>query len=76
MKTLPKLRIKHPSQNEIQDTCSLEQARHRFNWGHEFFLVAVEGKVVNSYDELLAFAGQDRFKGREFLEVELEPLRR
>jgi hypothetical protein len=74
METLPKLRIKLPSENEARDICGLEEAKHRFNWGHEFFLVAVEGKVVNSYDELLAFAGQDRFKGREFLEVELEPL--
>ena len=74
LETLPKLRIKHPSQNEIQDICSLEQAKYRFNWGREFFIVAVEGQVVNSYEELLSFAKQDRLKGKEFLEVELEPL--
>jgi hypothetical protein len=74
MDTLPKLRIKLPSHNEARDICNLEEAKYRFNWGHEPFLIAVEGQIINSFDDLLELAKQDRFKGREFLEVELQPL--
>jgi hypothetical protein len=74
MNTLPKLKIKLPSQNEAQDICSLEQAKYRFNWGHEPFLIVVEGQLVNSFDDLMELTKQDRFKGREFLEVEIQPL--
>jgi hypothetical protein len=74
MNTLPKLKIKLPSQNEARDICSLEQAKYRFNWGHEPFLIVVEGQLVNSFDDLMELAKQDRFKGREFLEVEIQPL--
>jgi len=41
------------------------------NWG---VLVVVEGQVINSYDELVKLAGQDSYKNKEFLKVELLPL--
>ena len=71
---LPKLRIKLSSQQVAQDTCSLEQSKYRFNWGHEPFLIVVEGQVIASYEELEELAKQERFKGREFLEVKLEDI--
>ena len=74
MGTFPKLKIKLPFENEARDICSLEQAQYHFNWGHEPYLIAVEGQIINSFDDLLELAKQDRFKEREFLEVELQPL--
>jgi len=71
---LPKLRIRLPSDHEAQDVYSVEEARYRFNWGRDPFLVVVEGQVVRSFEELLDLASQDRFKDREFLEVEIQPL--
>lgn len=71
---LPKLRIKLPSDHEAQDVYTVEEARYRFNWGRDPFLVVVEGQVVRSFEELLDIARQDRFKDREFLEVEIQPL--
>jgi hypothetical protein len=71
---LPKLRIRLPSDHEAQDVCSVEEARYRFNWGRDPFLVVVEGQYVRSFAELLDLASQDRFKDREFLEVEIQPL--
>ena len=55
-------------QNE--DICELEQARYRFSYGSGV-VVMVEGQVVNSYDELVQLAAQDKYKDREFLEVVL-----
>jgi hypothetical protein len=69
-----KLKIRLPSDNEAQDTCTLEEAVHRFNWGHEPFVVVVEGEFVPSFDDLIALSKQDRFKDREFLEVDIQPL--
>jgi hypothetical protein len=71
---LPKLRIRLPSDHEAQDVCGVEEARYRFNWGRDPFLVVVEGQVVRSFEELLDLASQDRFTVKEFLEVEIQPL--
>ena len=71
---LPKLRIKLPSPNAAEDICDLQEAKHRFNWGHEPFLILVEKKPIASYEELMEFVKLNRFKDREFLEVELQPL--
>jgi hypothetical protein len=32
----------------------------------------VEGEVIRTYEELVQMASQDRFKDREFLEVQME----
>lgn len=71
---LPKLRIKLPSPNEAEDICDLQEAKHRFNWGHEPFLILVEKQPVSSYEELIKLVNQNPYKDREFLEVELQPL--
>ncbi len=70
---LPKLRIRLPSNHEAQDVYRVEEARYRFNWGRDPFLVVVEGQRVRSFEELRDLAGQDRFKGRKFIEVEVPP---
>ena len=74
MSSLPRLRIKFPSQHVPEDTCTLEEAPHRFNWGHEPFLIVVEGRAISTYQELRDFAEQDPFRDKEYLEVELEPI--
>ena len=74
MTALLKLRVRLPSDHEAQDVYSVEEARYRFNWGRDPFLVVVEGQVVSAFEELLDLVRQDRFKGREFIEVEVQPL--
>ena len=74
MSTSPRLRIKLESQHVPEDVCSLEEAEYRFNWGHEQFIIVVEGRVIATYEELKALADQDLFRDREFLEVELAPI--
>jgi hypothetical protein len=69
-----KLRIKLPSDSEARDVCSIEEARYRFNWGREPFVVIAEGEFVPCFDDLTKLAGEDRFKDREFLDVEIQPL--
>ncbi len=74
MPKLPRLRIKPSSPGAPEDVFDLEQARYRFNWGHEPFLIVVEGQPVSSYEELTQLAEQDLFGEKEVLEVELHPL--
>ena len=71
---LPKLKIKIPSPNVAEDICDFREAQYRFNWGHEPFLILVEKQPISSYEELIELAKLDRFKDREFLKVELQPL--
>jgi len=71
---LPKLRIKLPAPNVAEDVCDLQEARHRFNWGHEPFLILVEKQPIASYEELMGFVNRNPLKDKEFLEVELQPL--
>ncbi len=35
-------------------------------------IVAVEGEVIRTYEELVQMASRDRFKDRDFLEVQME----
>lgn len=70
----PRLKIRLPSDNEARDVCDLEEARYRFNWGHEPFVVVAEGQFIHSFDDLIVLSKQDRFKDREFLEVDIQPL--
>jgi hypothetical protein len=71
---LPKLKIRLPSPNSAEDICDLEEAKYRFNWGHEPFLILVEKKTIASYEELVDLVKLNRVEDREFLEVELQPL--
>jgi hypothetical protein len=52
----------------------VEEAHHRFNWGHEQFVIVVEGRVITTYEELKALADQDAFRSKEYLDVELAPI--
>ena len=70
MPKLPKLKVQILFGYPIEDICDLEQARYRFSYGRGG-LVVVEGQVVNSYEELVQLAKDDRYKGKEFLEVDL-----
>ena len=73
MSSFPKLKVTHwvdaqPSQEMID----FEQAPYfLFNYD---VIVAVEGEVIYSYEDLVQLASQDRFKDREFLEVQLETI--
>ena len=70
MAELPKLKIKIPFGYPNEDICDLEQARYRLNFiGGAVILV--EGRAVQSYDELVEIVKKDKYKDREFLEVTL-----
>ncbi len=71
MSSLPKLRIKLPFQKVAEEVCGLQQMKFRFNWGHEPFLIVVEGQPIGSFEELEELVQQDLFKDKEFLEVEV-----
>ena len=57
-----------------EDICDFQEAKYRFNWGHEPFLIFVEKQPIASYEELIELVKLNQFKDREFLEVELQPL--
>lgn len=74
MSKLPKLKVQSPFGSENEgDICDLEQAKNRFDYGSET-VVLVDGQIVNSYEELVQIAAQERYKDKEFLEVVLLPL--
>ena len=74
MAILKKLKIKLPYNNETQDICTIEEAMYRFNWGHEPFLIIVEGRFVSSFEELIRLSEEEPFKEKDFLDVEIQPL--
>jgi hypothetical protein len=67
MSRFPSLRIKLPSGNPSEYVIELEQARDYLNFAEGVFLV--EGQGVQSYDELVRIAAQDKYKNKKFLEV-------
>lgn len=75
MSNLPKLKVrpmfKAGNENEV-DICDIEQVKSRFDFAYET-VILVEGQVINSYEELIELARQDKYKDREFLEVTLLP---
>ena len=71
MSGLPKLKIKLPFAHVDDEICDLEQAKNRFKWGNETFLITIDGQVINTYEELIQLAGRDVYKDTEFLEVNL-----
>ena len=71
MPRFPKLKVTHwvdgrPSQEILE----FEQAPYFLF--HYDMIVAVEGEVIHSYEDLVQLASQVRHKDKEFLEVELE----
>ena len=79
-KKLPKLKIKKHFGGLLQEEriYDFEEARTFLinYWPSEHWagvMVAVEGQLVHSYDELVQLATQERYKDREFIEVGLYP---
>lgn len=83
MAKLPKLKIKNHFKKPIEERiCDFaEGAEILRDYLPENYkttmlnpvIVAVEGKLIHSYDELVAIANQDFYKDREFLEVVIHP---
>lgn len=72
MSKFPKLKIRRPCAYPAEEIRDFEQVKYfLFSYGPNT-IVIVEGKVVNSYQELIQIAIQDRYKDKEFLEVMLE----
>lgn len=69
MSRVPKLKIKLPSGDQSEYICELSEARDYLNFNEGVFLV--EGQGVNSYDELVRIVTRDKYKNKEFIEVEL-----
>ena len=71
MSGFPKLKVTHLIDGQrSEEMIDFEQAPHfLFNYD---VIVAVEGEVIRTYEELVQLATRDRFKGRDFLEVQME----
>lgn len=63
MPKLPKL---------ILETPDFDLINHIFSRGNN--LVAVDGKVVNSYDEFVRLCSEETYRGKEFLRISLFPI--
>ena len=74
MSKLPKLKIRLPFADIEEEICDIEQARHRFKYGQEPFLVLLENQVINSYEDLVFLAKQERFRDKKFLNNEIHPV--
>ena len=69
MHRLPKLKVKRPVGYPSEEIREFEQGKYfLFSYGDGTFVV-VEGRVINSYEELIQLATQDCYKDKEFLEV-------
>jgi hypothetical protein len=80
---LPKLKIKNYFKRPLEEKiCDLEKGEGFLrdylpeDYGTSVLtavLVAVEGELIHSYDELTQIAKQDFYKDREFLKVVIHP---
>ncbi|MBW1804136.1 MAG: hypothetical protein JRJ85_25805 [Deltaproteobacteria bacterium] len=73
MSRFPKLKVTHRMDGQAsQEMIDFEQApRFLFNYD---VVVAVEGEVVRSYEELVQMASEDGFRDRDFLDVHMETM--
>ena len=73
MSRFPKLRVTHWIDGQAtREDLEFEQApAFLFNFD---VLVAVEGTVVRSYEELVALASEEEYRDRDFLEVRMETI--
>jgi hypothetical protein len=69
---LPRLKITGLGWESGEETWDFEQARY-FPY-REWLLVTVEGRVVKSYEDVLALASEDRYRGKEYLNVIFLPI--
>ena len=68
MAPLPKLKIKLPRGNPDEYIYDLEEARDILNFSEGVFIV--DGHWIHSYNELTDIVKQDKFKDKDFIEVE------
>ena len=68
MSKLPKLRVLNPFWDVAEEIRDFEQGKYLpFNARHIW--IVVEDQVIDSYEELVRLAAEDRHKDKEFLEV-------
>jgi hypothetical protein len=72
MTKLPKLKVKKDAWKDTIEIQDFEQAKD-FPYAGEI-IIAVEGRQVNSYEELMQMVEQGRFKNKKYLEVLFLPL--
>ncbi|MFC1494876.1 hypothetical protein ACFL6W_06330 [Thermodesulfobacteriota bacterium] len=68
MSHLPKLKIKLPAGNPDEYIYELDEAGDVLNFSAGVFIF--DGQWIHSYNELVNIAKQDKYKDREFIEVE------
>jgi len=68
MSPLPKVKIILPRGNPDEYIYTLEEVKGVLNFSEGVFVV--EGEWIHSHSELVNIAGQDKFRDREFIEVE------
>jgi hypothetical protein len=69
MSPSPKLKIKLPCGDPSEYLIDLEQAKQYLNFSEGVF--SIEGQGIQSYDQLVQIASQDKYRNKEFLVVEL-----
>ena len=73
MSRFPKLKVTHWIDGKTsQEILEFEQAPY-FIFKYDV-IIAVEGEVIKSYEELVQLASQDKYRDREFLDVQLETI--
>jgi hypothetical protein len=72
MENRPKLQVSGLGWDSGGETRNFEEAR-LFPYGGGA-LIAVEGQVINSYEELVKLADQEPYKYKEYLEVIFLPI--
>ena len=68
MSGLPKLRVTTTQDSEVK-IIDLEQAGHIFSNPGADMVVVVEKQMVNSYEELVQLASQEKYRDKEYLEL-------
>jgi hypothetical protein len=68
MSRLPKVKIKLPSGDPSEYIFELEQVRQYLNFNEGVFMA--DGQGIQSFDELMYIASQDKYKDKEFIVVE------
>lgn len=73
MSEFPKLKVTHLIDgHRSEEMIDFEQAPYfLFNYD---VIVAVEGEVIRSYQELVQLASRERFRDRDFIEVQMETI--
>ncbi|MFC1983706.1 hypothetical protein ACFLVO_01650 [Chloroflexota bacterium] len=68
MSKLPKLRVLNPSWGVAEEIRDFKQGKY-LPFNTEGMWIVVEDQVINSYEDLVQLAAENRYKDKEFLEV-------